>query len=260
MAVLICVSTTEEGTARLLLNGPKRDFVELARATGGEIVHRTSQARRGGLLGRLFGPHLRQAWSVSRRVRDGDVIYADGEHIALPLMFFLAARRRRPQRIVFIGHVLWGWKRALLRAGSRLSRRGVLVVHSAEQAHIVRGSLSGEWTVRPLPYQVDIDFWRSDRLPDCGAAPLVLAVGSEHRDYRTLIAAVEGLPVRLLIAAGSHWARAIAEAGSRPENVELLTDPCPSRNCESDMSRPRPSSCRSRMSRISPASRRCSRR
>ena len=58
MAVLICVSVTEAEAARLQERGPRRDFVELARTTGGELLYQPAGSRRSGLLGRLFGPHI----------------------------------------------------------------------------------------------------------------------------------------------------------------------------------------------------------
>ena len=58
-----------------------------------------------------------------------------------------------------------------------------------------------------LPYQVDVDFfserWTAVEAPE---TPYILEVGRESRDYETLVSAVRGLPVDLVIAADSHWA------------------------------------------------------
>jgi len=51
---------------------------------------------------------------------------------------------------------------------------------------------------------------------------VLLAVGSEHRDYRTLAEAARGLPVDIQIAAGSHWARTLADIDECPPNVEYI--------------------------------------
>jgi glycosyltransferase involved in cell wall biosynthesis len=77
-----------------------------------------------------------------------------------------------------------------------------------------------------LPYQVDVDFFdvRWGESPDVDR-PYILAVGRESRDYQTLIAAVDGLPVELVIALGSHWAPAGSEEWRKqlPPNVTVTT-------------------------------------
>lgn len=225
--VLIMVSASEAETARLLAGGPRRDFVELAAATGGQIIYRDAGARRKGVLGKLWGPHLRQAWRVARQARKGDAIFADGEHNGLPMLLFLALLRRRPSRVVMLGHLLSRrWKLPLLWLATHTGTRGMLILHSLEQRQIVSPWVGGRWQVRLVPYQVDTAFWTAPgALP--GAAMFIVAAGSENRDYETLVEAARDLPVRVVIAAGSHWARDLAGAGPLPANVEHLAQPLP---------------------------------
>ena len=225
--VLIVVSATPGEAAALLKDGPRRDFIELSAATGGEIVYRDGGARRKGLRGKLWGPHLRQAWRVASGTRPGDAIFADGEHNGLPLVLFLALRRRRPGRVVMLGHLLSRpWKLPLLWLATHAGPRGVLVLHSLEQRRNVRRWVGSRWQVRLVPYQVDTAFWLpAEAVPD--GIPVVVAAGSENRDYETLVQAVRGLPVDVVIAAGSHWARNLADPRELPANVELLSRPLP---------------------------------
>ena len=225
--MLIGVSASEPETQRLLANGPRRDFLELASSSDGEVVYRAEARRARGRLGRIAGPHVRQAWALARRTQREDVVFVDGEHIGIPLLFFLAMLRRAPRRVVFLGHVLWWWKRALLWVATRISGRGVLVVHSVHQAQLARSWIGSSWEVRASPYQVDTDFWRPLPERPLEDPSLIVAVGSEYRDYDVLLRAVEGEPVRLLVAAGSHWARFQPRAGALPDNVEFLTEPLP---------------------------------
>ena len=148
-------------------------------------------------------------------------MFVDSEHIGLPLLGLLALRRRRPQRGAMLGHLpgRW-WKRALFRLATRLGTPGRLLVHSEAQARLLRPTLGGGWELRVIPYQVDTDYWRSQASED--EPTLILAVGSEHRDYVALASAAEGLPVEVLIAAGSHWARQTAKVGEPPRNVRYL--------------------------------------
>ncbi len=225
MSIILLVSATEADTDRLVANGPRRDFLELARATGGAVVYREGGKKPRGLRGKLLGPHVRQAWRAARSARAGDTIFADGEHIGLPLAVSLALLRKRT-RVVMLGHyVSKPWKRRAIRVASWLKHDVSLIVHSAVQERVATRASGGRWDVQLLPYQVDTEFWRR-----CGQAapagrPRIVAVGSEHRDYATLIAAVDGPDVELVIAAGSHWARESAGAGNVPANVVLHSEP-----------------------------------
>jgi glycosyltransferase involved in cell wall biosynthesis len=223
----LLVSATSEEAQRLASGGPRRDFIELARAAGGELLYRHNARSRRGLRGRLFGPHLVQAWRAAALARSGDTIFADGEHIGLPLLAALRVRRRRPARVVMLGHLPGRrWKLALFRLLTRGALPGVVVVHSVAQAQLLAPALARGWRVELLPYQVDADYWRADAAPAPGE-PRILAVGSEHRDYDTLVRAVQGLPARVVIAAGSHWARAVARTSALPSNVEYYDRPLP---------------------------------
>ncbi len=227
MNVQIYVSATKDETDRLTARGPARDFVELARATGGHISYRRTTTRRSGVIGKLLGPHVRQGWTAAAHAGENDRLFFDGEHIGVPAALFMALRRRRPAHIVVLGHlVARPWKLPMLWLASRLGPPCTLVVHSQAQANGIRPWLGRRWQVRLVPYQVDTTFWspaeESDRV-----TPLVLAVGSEHRDHQTLVEAARGLDVRIVIAAGSHWARNLAGIDHRPANVEYLATPLP---------------------------------
>ena len=224
---ILLVSTTLAEAQRLAVDGPRRDFLELARSAGAEIQHQSAR-RRNGIAGKLSGPHFGQAWRAAAACHAGDALFADGEHIGLPLQLFLALRRRRPGRLVVLGHLLTRPRKlALLWLATRVGPPGTLVLHSVEQERTVRRFVGWRWRISLAPYQVDTAYWTPGAgLHGTGALPLVLAVGSENRDYATLVRAVEGLPVRVIIAAGSHWARETAQAGSA-RNVEYSGRPLP---------------------------------
>ena len=219
MTVLLCISASAEEADRLQREGPRRDFVELAKATGGEIMFRSGAPRRG-LVGRLAGPHVRQAWRAAARSRNGDAIFADGEHNGLPLALFLALRRRRVQ-LTMLGHFVdRPWKMFLFWALSRACQRSRVVVHSFVQRDILVSLVGQRWDVITLPYQVDTEFWTPTAEHSEKSQRLVLAVGNENRDYQTLVEAARDVPARVLISAVSHWARDDDSASSLPLNVE----------------------------------------
>lgn len=226
---LLAVSATEADAERLRTAGPRRDFLELAAATGGELVCRPEAPRRGGLREKVLGPHVRQAWELARRASRGQRIFADGEHVGLPLLAFLGLRGRRSGHVVMLGHLVSRrWKLPLLWLATRAGPRGTLVLHSVEQQRIARPWLGRRWRTALVPYQADTSFWRpgldGDRDPR-----LIVAVGAENRDYGTLFDAVRGLDVRLVVAAGSHWARSAPEAKHAPPNVEVIAEALPFR-------------------------------
>ena len=223
---VMLVSATRARTEALLRHGPRRDFIALAEATGADVRYQMIGARRAGLAAKMMGAHVRQAWRLAREVEPGAIVFADGEHNGIPFALMSGLLRRRPRRLVMLGHLLSRrWKLPLLWLATRAGPRGVLVLHSVEQRRIVKRWVGRRWRIVLVPYQVDTEFWAADGASASADLPLVLAVGSENRDYATLVRAVEGLPVRVVIAAGSHWAREAAVAGETPPNVEYLSQP-----------------------------------
>ena len=220
--VLLGVSVTAGQARALRVAGPRRDFFALAASVRGRLFVQDAQGR-SGRLGRWFGAHWRQARRIARHTREGDVVFADSEHLGIPLLGWLVLYRRRPQRVVILAHLpgRW-WKRLALALLTRLVGPGTILVHSVEQRRIVAPWLGRRWRMQAIRYQVDTDFWRPVDPPRTAARPLVLAVGSEHRDYETLVRAVQGLPADVVIAAGSHWARRRGRVDATPPNVTYL--------------------------------------
>lgn len=226
MTTVLCVSASKPETERLVAGGPRRDFVELAAAVNARIIYRSPRPSRKGLAGRIAGPHMKQSFATAGKLSQGDICFADGEHLGIPLLAFLFARRKRGVRVVMLGHLVdRPWKRFLLAATTRLSPHGRLVVHSQTQVERIRGWVAKSWLVDLVPYQVDTTYWERTVPASQDGLPVILAVGSENRDYDTLAEAVAGLPVKVLIAAGSHWARQTAGAASLPDNVRYLDKP-----------------------------------
>ena len=74
------------------------------------------------------------------------------------------------------------------------------------------------------PFMVDDRFFSPDKVePKSRTRPLICAVGLERRDYPTLLKAVDGLELDVVIAAASPWSkRKDTTAGERiPPNVTV---------------------------------------
>jgi len=215
---------------------PLTDYVALARAFGADLLdYGAAQAQLGAwgrLLARIGGENLRLAWACFRLRRRYRLIFTDGEQIGLPLatLFKLAGRWPRPQHMM-IAHVLSVGKKMALLDGLGLQHYiDRFVVYSSWQKQFIEQ----RWSVPPdqviqTPFMVDADFFAPGAaaasraglgLPDDGR-PIVCSAGLEYRDYDTLLEAVAGLDVHVVLAAASPWSKhRVALSRNRlPSNV-----------------------------------------
>lgn len=218
--ILLVVSADTRRDAAL---GPRRDYALLGQRFGADVVDRGAVEADplARALSRAAGYPLALALLAWRRRRGHAAIFADGEHVGLPLAFLLRLSRAR-EPLVVIGHRVSARKKRPFFTRLRLHERiGTLVLHSPRQLEIAERELGvPRERLALVPYQVDTEFWCPD--PETPREPLVVAVGLEHRDYATLTRAVVGSPARVVIAAGSHWARSQAQAaGPLPGNVSV---------------------------------------
>ncbi|MCL4545313.1 MAG: glycosyltransferase family 4 protein [Chloroflexi bacterium] len=224
--ILLVISATPDSNLNRKVSedqSPRKDYVELARALGAKVLFRTD-VQRHPLL-RLLAGHrslpVAQAFLAFLRRRDFDIIFTDAENIGLPLALFLKMTRS-PQRHVMLGHLLTTrWKRWFLRGMHLHTHIDAIVCHSSLQRwHLIHTLHVPPERVSLLPYQVDERFWRPGDEP---LASKICAVGLELRDYSTLIEAVRGLDVHVVIAAASYWSRRKDETEGRtlPSNVTV---------------------------------------
>lgn len=141
---------------------------------------------------------------VMRSRSAADMILASGEDIGFPLAL-LSMRRRRPPPIRMIVHgTLFGG--AKFRIAAPLLRRArhvryLCLSESLRAAMVDRHGFPAD-RCHAAGYGVDTEFFRPT---GAGEPGLVVAAGCANRDYPTLIAAFEGLPGALRIAADSLW-------------------------------------------------------
>lgn len=207
---------------------PRADYLELAQRFDADLLdHPGSMApagRIGRLLGRLAGANVVLAVACFRLRRRYDVVVTDGEQVGLPLAgLLLVARRKRPRHVMIV-HVMSVRAKVALHRALRLGRRiDLMVVYATRQRELV-GSLLGrppEATVLST-FMVDTDFFRPAAV-EAHPSRMICAAGLELRDYRTLIDAVRGLDVKVVIAAGSPWSTRRDTVGDEemPTNVEV---------------------------------------
>jgi glycosyltransferase involved in cell wall biosynthesis len=230
--VLLTVSGTVDPNIRAEIRDgrrPEADYVALARAFDADIVDYAAAARESGpagrAIGRLAGRNAQLAWVCRRRARSYRAVFTDGEQVGLPYAAMSWLGRRRP-RHVMIGHLLSPRKKVYLHRALQLRRRiDQVVVYSSRQRRVAIEELG----YRPedvllTPFMVDTSFWDPHRVrPRPRPRPMICAVGQELRDYPTLVAAIEGLDIDVVLAAASPWSkREDTSAGLEiPPNVEV---------------------------------------
>jgi glycosyltransferase involved in cell wall biosynthesis len=184
---------------------PRSDYVELAHAINADIMdmqYMTEQATSvARVVAKRFGIVPAQVLEAFLRQGRYDHIIARADRFGLPLalLFKLSTGRRdtvlvsvwlsRRKKAVFLSHFkVHSHLRAIINYGSvqmEIARTQLGV--PAEKLHNC---------LQP----VDERFWRPLGEP---TLDYILSVGSEARDYRTLVRAIEGLDITAVIVVGS---------------------------------------------------------
>jgi len=189
------------------------DFSRLQREAEGE--GRSPLTRALARRTRLWSPLL--AYRVLRSVRNDDVVYATGEDVGYPLALLMRTHRIDGPRLVVrldqptLGKTI---SRRLFsdlyvhHALKRIDRAGC---HSNVQVQYLNSVVGVPLSALGLlPPKVDTRFFSAEHAQsppplDIPEGTYILSAGLEMRDYATLIEAARGLPVSLVIAAGSPW-------------------------------------------------------
>jgi glycosyltransferase involved in cell wall biosynthesis len=208
---------------------PRPDYLELAQAMDADIVDVTEARRRAGRIGtlieRVAGKPALLAWVCFRERRHYDAVFTDGEQVGLPLALLCRLAFARPFAHVMIVHILTPRKKAGLFRAFRLGRYiDTMVAYSSRQAAFITGELGfPAERVKLTPFMVDTEFFSGSRV-EPRPGPMICSAGLEFRDYPTLMEAVDGLDVRVVIAAASPWSRrddSTERAATVPANVEV---------------------------------------
>jgi glycosyltransferase involved in cell wall biosynthesis len=153
---------------------------------------------------RAVGPSAAVAYLGFRRSGRYDAILTTGEDIGLPLAVLMKVKPARPSHTM-IAHTLYPEKKQVFFRYGRAARQidRFLVYSTSEERHAIDTLGVDAAKVERIYFHADPEFFKPD-----GAEPerdLICAAGQLLRDYDTLIDAIQGLGVRLQIAAGSPW-------------------------------------------------------
>ncbi len=204
--------------------GPRKDYRVLVEALGAATIDRSAvkSGRFVNWLARYVGMAPLQAWLAFRERNHYDVIVTDGEHIGIPLALLLKVTRSKVAHVT-IGHRLTASKkRPFFKWVKVHSHITTILLHSRRQYELAIDELGiPAERLALIPYQVDANFWQ--QLPDVVEERLICSAGLEFRDYPTLVRAVDGLDVKVVIGAASHWSKRHNTAANQslPRNVQV---------------------------------------
>ena len=207
---------------------PRKDYVELARLIGADVVDEEYMRERATTVARRIAERASrpagQAVEAFLRGRHYDRICAWSDRIGLPLAF-LHKLARVDRDLVLISSWLSAPKPAFMLRDLRVhTHLRAIVSYSSQQNRIAATRLGVPAHKLRLALQpVDERFWTPETTP---SRALICAVGVSGRDYETLFDAVRGLDleVRLAVGGGELPARALERrlgAVGPPPNVRL---------------------------------------
>lgn len=207
---------------------PRADYVEMARAFSADLIDYAEARRSSGRLGRLIervaGPNVLLAWQCFKRRHAYTVIFTDGEQVGIPLALLLKLARFKRARHLMIVHILSVKKKMLFfdLLGIQ-SHIDTFFVYSTWQKRFIeqRWQVPHESVVF-TPFMVDAEFFSPTHVTP-QRKQMICAVGLEFRDYPTLIEAVRGLDVEVIIAAASPWSKRQDSTADQalPANVKV---------------------------------------
>ena len=209
------------GIGRQEEDEPRRDYLLLARSMDAQIVAPQRGFARKSLAFRSYS-YLSQAWRAFRRRHDYDVVLTMSEQVGLLLaLLFKVARCKKPH-IMISHYVTPARKSAFLRLFHVASHITKFICYGSAQANFLTRSLGvPEEKVEVVLHPVDPLYWRPRSVP---TQRLIVSAGNTVRDHKTLLRAVEGLDVHVVITAFSPWAHGNQDlpSGAIPERVRFV--------------------------------------
>lgn len=205
---------------------PRPDYVVIAERMGAQIIDFTAATSDLGRLGSLVagraGNNIALAMALFRRARHADVIFTDGEQVGLPYAAMSRVLRKRPAHHMIV-HIMSVAKKERVFRGLRLRDLiDTYFVYSKRQAEVIEDFGVPADNVVLTSFMVDTKFFdpaNEDQTP----RPMICSAGLEFRDYETLIEAVRGLDIDVVIAAASPWSKRPNTIGDTPlpDNVTM---------------------------------------
>lgn len=227
-APLILVSNSikqQKDTPEQCDDGPRKDYLEIARRVRG-ILHGYNSFdavwyRQVRQLEQWIKLDLLEAFMALRHHPNCDAVLSTSEKLAIPVAALLKIRRQQIPHVVIAHKLSSGSKNHLFRLWHLQKNFSQIISvcrpqvayavnHLAvpkERAHFVYDHVDHRF-FRPLP--VDTEDY-------------ILTVGQEQRDYETLLRAVAGTGLKLVVVASSPWSTSRTAPIDNDNRVTVLS-------------------------------------
>ena len=217
---------------------PLADYKAMSDVFGADLIDyeiaKQAGGRTGRFVGKVAGNNAMLAWACFKLRNKYRVIFTDGEQIGIPFAFLLKLFGGGTSVLHFmIVHILSVGKKVRFFDWLKIqSDIDVFFVYSTWQKNFIeeRWQVPSDRVVF-TPFMVDEDFFAADQAvgsltrADMSLTddPIICSVGLEFRDYPTLLEAVKGMDVQVVVAAGSPWSKRsdTTEGQEIPDNVRV---------------------------------------
>ncbi len=203
---------------------PRVDYLEIAKKIGGETLgyenHNGSWYKPIRDIENRIKIDFIEAYWTAKKFSDFNLYLSASEKSGIPLSFFMSAFREDAPHIL-IGHHLSSIPKTWLYKYWKF-REYVTHVICVSQAQAEFAVNSMEFPTSSVDFifdKVDHNFFRPEHNEN---GDYILAIGQEQRDYKTLIEAVNGTDIQLVIVASSPWSQFNLEIIEKP-NVTLVS-------------------------------------
>jgi glycosyltransferase involved in cell wall biosynthesis len=191
------------------LNGstPRQDYLEIARCLHGELAGYTMSDQAWYHLVRQIEQYLKidlvEAAHAINQVTSYNLMLSTSEKMAIPLALFLSLSRYNIPHVVIAHKLSSGLKTGLWENRIVYQRFSHIICLCKAQANYAIQQLGFPSTKVDFIYdKVDQRFFSPQPVD---TEDYILAVGQEQRDYQTLLKAIEGTNLRLIVVASSPW-------------------------------------------------------
>jgi glycosyltransferase involved in cell wall biosynthesis len=203
---------------------PRVDYLEIAKKIGGETLgyenHKGPWYKPIRDIENRLKIDFIEAFRTAKKFSEFNLYLSASEKSGIPLSFLMSALREEAPHIL-IGHHLSSIPKTRLYKYWKF-REHVSHVICVSQAQADFAVNSMKFPVSSVDFifdKVDHKFFHPE---DNENGDYILAIGQEQRDYKTLIEAIDGTDIHLVIVASSPWSQFNLEIVEKP-NVTLVS-------------------------------------
>lgn len=205
-------------------DGPRLEFVEIARSLDADVISYTSAlAARGRLFGSLFGRFKKVGSAVNAALlaRRYDRLYVTTEGVGLPLAILLKAMGWKGKIACVCHNLSFPLKKRVLSLLGPDIFSALITVNRLQAEMLVAECGMPPDKVMSVFNWVDDRFFHPDAPIAAPAAPFFMACGAENRDYDTLAKAAAHVHGRFAVY-GHGYRASNLQAQAAPPNFEYM--------------------------------------